>query len=433
MSVFDKACPKCLSVSAAYAPRCACGYAFNNASEEDRTLTPEQIAQQEVLFEEYLAARSLQAAEALRVAMRAAELYPQDVRKATEAMRAQQAAATMQAELQAQRARARSAVQAAGLDRAALLRARSATPLLAPVVDGVLGVSFPGATAGNRTALTSLAVSLRRRARRRAGALALKRAVTKTVAGAAKTTTIVAKVATSVVGAAARRAARAVKATRARRRLARAAAQAVPRAAHPAMAPTAVKTPMTAGVPGRAAVPVSPRPVSGRPPAAQPAQNAVRARGQTVPTPLPPRPAATQSASPSPRFRRMQAQKIAAAVVTARGLDAASSTVRRCPLCGVQIPRIATRCQCGWRVGAAERDMPALPPLIGDVAAIQSSSIRLQQCPQCTATLAPGALQCNCGWRVPAGTADLSPVSLTADERQALSLGRGLLSRRPTR
>lgn len=429
MSVFDKVCPKCLSVSAAYAPRCTCGYVFNNGSEEDRTLTLEQIAQQEVLFEEYLAARCIQAAETLKVAMRAVELHPQDVRKATELMRAQQAATTAQAELKAQRARAHSAVEAAGLDRAALLRARAATPLLAPVVDGV-----PRMPAGNRTAFNGLAVSLPRRARPRAGALALKRAVTRTVVGAAKTTTIVAKVATTVVGAAARRATRAVKATRARRRLARAAAaQAVPVPKSLPPAPTAVKAATPAGVSARAAAPVNATPVSVRQPAAQSVRNTVRAPAQTTPRLLPASPVATQRDTPTPRFRRMQAQKIAAAVATARGLDATSSTIRRCPLCGVQISTTATRCQCGWRVGAAKRDMPALPPLIGDGAATQPRSITVKECPQCTATLAAAALRCNCGWQVPAGAAELSPVSLTADERQALSLGLGLFSRRPTR
>lgn len=434
MSIFDKACPQCMGVSPAYAPRCACGHVFDSGSEEDRTLTPEQVAQQEVLFEEYLAARFIQAAEAAKVARRAAELAPQDARRATEAVRAQHAATLAEAELEAQQARARSAADAAGIDRAALSRTRAETALLPPVVNGFLAGAWQplrSVAAGKRTAFHPRAASARGRNARAARARAWKRALTKTVIGAAKTTTIVAKAAKTVVGAAARGATRAVKATQEKRRRSRLPAAAGAKSASPDPSPPA-GPPSTTGT-GARTPPARSRLVSDRPVAAAVPQDAAgisaapgarRDQAGALLPALPSRP--KQGVVPSPRFRKAQAQKIAAAVAAGRRFDAGSATCE-CPLCSAELPSTATRCRCGWRSAAAQRDMPALA---GDEPST-SSVVVVQQCPQCTAALSTGVARCKCGWKVPAGASELLPVSLTADERQALSLGLELLP--PTR
>jgi hypothetical protein len=101
--------------SLATTKRCTCGYRFDVPDDdEERSVTAAQIAVEEKLFAEYLEARAAQAVEAATVAARAAELDPENERKAVEAVRTQQAAEKLAAELAVQRIKAAQAVHAAG-------------------------------------------------------------------------------------------------------------------------------------------------------------------------------------------------------------------------------------------------------------------------------------------------------------------------------
>ncbi len=94
--------------------RCTCGYLFDSAGGDERSMTLERIAREEKLFEEYLEARLAQAQETARVAAHAAELDPENQRKAIEALRTKQAAGRAAAGLVKQRLKAAQVAHAAG-------------------------------------------------------------------------------------------------------------------------------------------------------------------------------------------------------------------------------------------------------------------------------------------------------------------------------
>jgi len=119
LGIFDKACPRCTAVNAAGAMTCVCGYVFEAAPRGHVPSTPEQVAQEERLFEEYLSARVGQELELATVAVHAAELEPGNERKAIEALRAREVADAAKVELVAQRVRAaRAAAIARSVSRA---------------------------------------------------------------------------------------------------------------------------------------------------------------------------------------------------------------------------------------------------------------------------------------------------------------------------
>jgi hypothetical protein len=119
LGIFDKACPRCTAVNAAGAASCDCGYAFDNVPREQARSTPELVAQEERLFEDYLVARVAQAVELATVAVRAAELAPENECTAMEALRAKENVNAAKVELAAQRVRAaRAAAVAKSVSRA---------------------------------------------------------------------------------------------------------------------------------------------------------------------------------------------------------------------------------------------------------------------------------------------------------------------------
>jgi hypothetical protein len=115
VGIYDKTCPQCMASSSAATARCTCGYLFDASVSDERSLTLERIAREEKLFEEYLEARLAQAQEAAIVAAHAAELDPENQRKAVEALRTKQAAEKAAAGLAAQRIKAAQAAHAAGV------------------------------------------------------------------------------------------------------------------------------------------------------------------------------------------------------------------------------------------------------------------------------------------------------------------------------
>ena len=113
MGIFDKACPQCTADNAAGAIRCACGFIFDTADANGLGPSPQETAEEERLFQEYLAARVAKAIEQVTVAVHAADVEPANKRGAIEAIRLQAVVEKAKAELAAQQARAAKAAEAA--------------------------------------------------------------------------------------------------------------------------------------------------------------------------------------------------------------------------------------------------------------------------------------------------------------------------------
>ncbi len=113
LGIFDKACPQCTADNAAGEIRCACGFIFDTADADGSGPSPQETAEEERLFQEYLTARVAQAIEQATVAAHGADIEPKNERRAIEAIRAQAAVETAKAELSAQQARAIKAAEAA--------------------------------------------------------------------------------------------------------------------------------------------------------------------------------------------------------------------------------------------------------------------------------------------------------------------------------
>lgn len=113
MGIFDKACPQCTADNAAGAIRCACGFIFGTEAVNGSGPSPQETAEEERLFQEYLAARVSQAIEQATVAAHAADVEPENERRAIEAIRAQETVEKAKAELVAQHARTAKAAEAA--------------------------------------------------------------------------------------------------------------------------------------------------------------------------------------------------------------------------------------------------------------------------------------------------------------------------------
>lgn len=63
MSIFSKECPHCAATRPADASRCGCGYVFDPYLLDDAQRTLGLAAEEEKLYEEYLAARAAEAAK----------------------------------------------------------------------------------------------------------------------------------------------------------------------------------------------------------------------------------------------------------------------------------------------------------------------------------------------------------------------------------
>jgi len=113
LGIFDKACPQCTADNAAGAVRCACGFIFDKVDVNGSGPSLQETAEEERLFQEYLAARVAQAIEQATVAAHAADVELENEHRAIEAMRAQEAVEKAKGELATQQARAVKAADAA--------------------------------------------------------------------------------------------------------------------------------------------------------------------------------------------------------------------------------------------------------------------------------------------------------------------------------
>jgi hypothetical protein len=103
LSIFQKDCPRCAASNSVTAVQCTCGYYFELDNVTDRETATEVVAQDERLYEEYLAARLSQAEEEYRAAREAQANDPDDTYKAVQTLLAEQALHAARAELEAQR------------------------------------------------------------------------------------------------------------------------------------------------------------------------------------------------------------------------------------------------------------------------------------------------------------------------------------------
>ncbi|OGI43194.1 MAG: hypothetical protein A2150_05695 [Candidatus Muproteobacteria bacterium RBG_16_64_11] len=60
MAIYHKDCPQCAAAVATYVRRCACGFSFRDFEQADAQ-DLDAIAEEEQLYQEYLAARARQA------------------------------------------------------------------------------------------------------------------------------------------------------------------------------------------------------------------------------------------------------------------------------------------------------------------------------------------------------------------------------------
>ncbi len=145
MSIFSKECPQCAATRPADASRCGCGYVFDPYLLDDAQRTLGLAAEEEKLYEEYLAARAAQAVEAARVAAKLTAIDPENEPTVIDDAGAQRGAQAANAELAAQRARAAQAAEAAKIEAAEQGAKSWRTKLAAQATKAVKGVA-PTAT-----------------------------------------------------------------------------------------------------------------------------------------------------------------------------------------------------------------------------------------------------------------------------------------------
>ena len=119
MGIFYKDCPHCAATHAAATSLCGCGYVFSGEKLDEPDLAPELAAQEEKLYEAYLAARLEQAILESRDAQRMADVDPQHAQKAQIAADKAAALNAAQADFDAQAKKTAEAVRMAEIVKAA--------------------------------------------------------------------------------------------------------------------------------------------------------------------------------------------------------------------------------------------------------------------------------------------------------------------------
>jgi len=126
VSIFYKDCPQCAATHAASAVRCSCGHFFVLESEAGPELSPELRAQEEKLYEIYLAARRDQTARAMEAARAEASRTPGSAQAARLLAEAEAALKAAQAELDIQMEKSAESRRLAEAARAAAVEPRTA-------------------------------------------------------------------------------------------------------------------------------------------------------------------------------------------------------------------------------------------------------------------------------------------------------------------
>ena len=134
MGIFYKDCPHCAATHAAAADLCGCGYVFSGEKLEEPDLAPELAAQEEKLYEAYLAARLEQALLEARDARRMADVDPQNHQKAQIALEKANAIAVAQADFDTQARKTAEATKMAEIAKTARAARHKSTGNMAKVV-----------------------------------------------------------------------------------------------------------------------------------------------------------------------------------------------------------------------------------------------------------------------------------------------------------
>lgn len=329
LSIFQKLCPACATSVPVGAERCECGHIFEGAA--DATQDAEQQAlRDEELYENYLAARALQAQEATRAAEEAYSESPHDDEKLKNVELAREVAKSLDADLGEQHARVarlRATVAAtARMKPAATLPALNPAPALPP-----RPVAAKPAPAKPVPAAKPVA----------AKPAAAKPVASKPAVPAAKP-----------------------------------ARKPQPSATKPAKPAAAVFVPSTPAV-------TRPRAMTGvyaqNSDATRKAAGVLEAikqakareeaahTGHTVQTAVAP-PAPAVSTVPPPTFRAEQAARAEKALESRRAAD-----TKECPNCTSGVPINTSRCRCGYAFTGSGDDLPSLTLCTGDFTALRNS------------------------------------------------------------
>ncbi|GMR20075.1 MAG: hypothetical protein BMS9Abin36_0670 [Gammaproteobacteria bacterium] len=127
MSIFDKHCPLCKTLLPSNAAHCECGYSFDPATGIEESAQELGLnAQEEQLYENYLAARLAQTEESVKVAQTHLKSDPENQALQGRLAEAEAEAEQARAELTAQSERAHKAESASHAARGALMKAKTA-------------------------------------------------------------------------------------------------------------------------------------------------------------------------------------------------------------------------------------------------------------------------------------------------------------------
>ena len=375
MSIFYKDCPQCATTHAANAIRCSCGHFFVPESEAGPELSPELRAQEEKLYEAYLAARRDQTAEAVALARAEVSRTPASTQAASLLAEAEAALKAAETELNNQREK-----HAESRRLADVARANADTPQTRFSGNAVEITSAGGVTAGSTLMMDSGrndAVAKPHDAARTAVA-AVAEPERNTIIPPARTRTKVE----------ARAQLKAQKTARAA--LAKARAEQLVRAESEIRARQLVQ-----------------------------AEEALRAAREEAER------AAREEAERAAREELRRAARVNEEIATAQALSEQTQTARR--QMAEQAFRAAQTAKAEHALIAAKAEQLAAQPGTGAafraaqsaraaqiVAAAQAEETK--ECPSCTATLALLATKCRCGFTFPAGLTELPALTLSPVE-----------------
>ncbi len=301
-SIFEKVCPSCMATLATDAKQCACGYDFAQDQSEAGLSSEEIRLKAEELYENYLAARANQAAEAVKTAQAQFACDPSNPDKSGRVGDAIREAREAQTALQAQSARI--AEMKKTLRPVVAAAVPASAPIPAPVPTPI--AAAPKKRPAAKPAIKPAAV----------------RATRKAITAVATVTVTAAK------------------------RAANAPVQAVPKNQTPT-APAKPVAPAQSATPNKAFRKAQAAKAEKILLAAQAAKPVTTA--DTVK--LPEAPVVEAKTAPTP---------VAAATVKTAPRLYATPDKKDCPNCTASVVLNATRCRCGYEFSSSEQNIPAL-------------------------------------------------------------------------
>lgn len=316
LSIFQKACPSCAASVAIDATRCACGHEFDTAGGTGALSAEETALRDEELYENYLAARAGQAAEAARAAADALAEEPGNSDRAAAVELAQEVAKSLEADLNEQR------TKIAALRKVLGLRTRARPqPAPAPVVAAAPKPVRPAKPAESKPSGPEAR-----------GATPPARAAAVMPRPAAAPPPEPAAV-----------------------------------AARPPTPPQAISGPVAAG-----AAPATPTSLASGHKAAAALEALKRAKAREAAVPAPPPAAVSVTTTPPESFRAEQASRAARAL----GERPQAVDGKDCPNCTARVPLATARCRCGYSFATSSNELPGLTLCTSDFTALRNNFLR---------------------------------------------------------